>query len=62
MVKAWLAPELIVTLPLGEIEPLLPADAVIVYEVIPFWVIVTDWPARVNVPVLMEALELDEAE
>jgi hypothetical protein len=42
MVKVWLPPELTVTLPLGEIEPLLPADAVIVYDVIPSCVIVTD--------------------
>ena len=30
MVKLWLAPELTVTLPEGEILPLAPADAVIV--------------------------------
>jgi hypothetical protein len=33
MVKVWFPPELTVTLPEGEMEPLLLADAVMMYEV-----------------------------
>jgi hypothetical protein len=48
MVKIWLPPELTVTLPLGEMEPLLPADAVMVYdriakEALIEWLEVTFW-------------------
>jgi hypothetical protein len=35
MVKVWLPPYFTVTVPLGETEPLLPADEAIAYDAIP---------------------------